>query len=83
MKAPEGAWMTRDGDVIEIGCHSGFKTWTLKCDENKWIGVLGYCGQHSADKTPSRTNDVINTKSATVWRVSPSKEILPLPITLD
>ena len=22
MKPPDGAWMTRDGDVIEIGCNS-------------------------------------------------------------
>ena len=41
--------MTRDGDVIEIGCHSGSKTWTLRCEDNKWIGVLGYCGQGEND----------------------------------
>ena len=44
MTPPEGAWMTRDGDVIEIGCHSGSKSWTLTCEGNNWIGVLGYCG---------------------------------------
>ena len=44
MTPPEGAWMTRDGDVIEIGCHTGSKTWSLRCDSNEWIGVLGQCG---------------------------------------
>ena len=41
---PEGAWMTRDGDVIEIGCHTGSKTWSLRCVDNRWDGVLGQCG---------------------------------------
>ena len=36
--------MTRDGDVIEIGCHTGSKTWSLRCESNEWIGVLGQCG---------------------------------------
>ena len=62
--------MTRDGDVIEIGCHSGSKTWTLRCDDNKWIGVLGYCGHHSADQAPSATDDVTANDEASVWSIS-------------
>ena len=73
MSPPEGAWMTRDGDVIEIGCHSGSKTWTLRCDANKWIGVLGYCGHHRVEETPPHKNDVSKGQSAAVWRISPSK----------
>ena len=73
MSPPEGAWMTRDGDVIEIGCHSGSKTWTLRCDANKWIGVLGYCGLHSAEEAPPHENDVRKAQSVAVWRISPSK----------
>ena len=42
--SPEGAWMTRDDDVIEIGCHTGSKTWSLRCVDNQWAGVLGQCG---------------------------------------
>ena len=73
MAPPEGAWMTRDGDVIEIGCHSGSKTWTLRCDDNMWIGVLGYCGHHRVEETPPHKNDVSKGQSAAVWRISPSK----------
>ena len=41
---PDGAWMTRDGDVMELGCHSGAKTWILKCEESQWVGAIGQCG---------------------------------------
>ena len=44
MSPPNGAWTTRDGDIMEIGCHSGAKSWTLTCVENQWIGAVGYCG---------------------------------------
>ena len=45
MTPPDGAWMTRDGDVIEIGCHSGSKTWSLRCESNAWVGSVGLCGK--------------------------------------
>ena len=45
MTPPDGAWMTRDGDVIEIGCHSGSKTWRLECKVNQWVGSVGICGK--------------------------------------
>ena len=44
MTPPDGAWMTRDGDVIEIGCHSGSKTWMLECKGSEWVGTIGLCG---------------------------------------
>ena len=69
MAPPEGAWMTRDGDVIEIGCHTGSKTWTLTCDANKWIGVLGYCGEDTFEE-PRNKHDVISDDDETVWSVS-------------
>ena len=45
MPPPEGAWMTRDGDIMEIGCHSGSKTWSLQCSDNQWTGAIGQCGE--------------------------------------
>ena len=45
MTPPDGAWMTRDGDVITVGCHSGSKTWELQCVEGNWLGVYGQCGK--------------------------------------
>ena len=44
MSPPDGAWMTRDDDTMEIGCHSGSKSWSLRCVDNRWQGVLGQCG---------------------------------------
>ena len=41
---PDGAWMTRDGDIMELGCHSGAKSWTMKCENNQWTGAVGQCG---------------------------------------
>ena len=65
--------MTRDGDVIEIGCHSGSKTWTLTCDANKWIGAVGYCGQYTASGSQNNPDDVkVKKTAAAVWNVSPS-----------
>ena len=48
MMPPEGAWMTRTGDVIKFGCHAGSKSWTLHCEGNQWMGVIGYCGSGKA-----------------------------------
>ena len=73
MAPPEGAWMTRDGDVIEIGCHSGSKTWTLRCDDNKWIGVLGYCGHQDSSSSPSASDGVTANDEASVLSISPGK----------
>ena len=50
MPAPDGAWITRDGDVMEIGCHSGSKTWSLKCHDNQWVGAVGQCGNVPGNK---------------------------------
>ena len=36
--------MTRDGDITELGCHSGKLTWTLECVDNQWVGAVGNCG---------------------------------------
>ena len=44
MSPPEGGWITRDSDTVEIGCHSGKKSWTLQCDASKWVGAVGSCG---------------------------------------
>ena len=44
MPPPEGAWMMRDDNVMEIGCHNGAKVWTLSCQNNQWVGAIGQCG---------------------------------------
>ena len=44
LSPPEGAWMTRDGDITELGCHSGKHTWGLQCVNDRWVGAVGYCG---------------------------------------
>ena len=41
--APEFAWHTREGDIATIGCETSDKTWHLKCEENRWVGVIGTC----------------------------------------
>ena len=45
IEPPEGAWLTRDGNNIEIGCHSGAKSWTMTCNDNQWTGSIGQCGK--------------------------------------
>ena len=47
MPPPEGAWMTRDGNLMEIGCHDGAKIWSLSCQDNQWVGAIGQCGAQS------------------------------------
>ena len=46
MPPPEGAWMTRNDDQMEIGCHSGAKVWSLTCQDNQWVGAIGQCGSN-------------------------------------
>ena len=55
---PAGAWMTRSGDVIEVGCHSGSKMWSLQCLGGQWIGAVGVCGYNDGGEAliPSETN---------------------------
>ena len=43
MTPPAGAWMTRDGDVMKVGCHTGSRSWTLRCENNHWVGAVGVC----------------------------------------
>ena len=49
MSPPAGAWMTRDGDVMEVGCHTESRSWTLRCENNQWVGAVGFCGDVSED----------------------------------
>lgn len=41
--SPPGAWSRREGDTVTIGCVSDDKTWTLKCENDRWVGVFGKC----------------------------------------
>ena len=58
MTPPDGAWMTRDGEVIEIGCHSGSKTWRLECRDNQWMGSVGFCGRRNENLPKDREQDI-------------------------
>ena len=40
---PEDAWYRRYGDTARVGCHKQNKTWVLKCNGNRWDGVVGTC----------------------------------------
>ena len=40
---PEDAWYRRYGDTARVGCHKQNKTWVLKCNDNRWAGVVGTC----------------------------------------
>ena len=44
---PGGAWITRDCDIMEIGCQSGAKAWSLEYQDNQWVGAIGQCGDDS------------------------------------
>ena len=64
--------MTRNGDVIEIGCHSGSKTWTLRCVDQSWVGAVGYCGSGLSRRDDDAA--AVNAEdSAPSMTVSPSK----------
>ena len=41
--APPGAWVRRQDNEVLIGCKQDDKTWTLKCENHRWIGVVGNC----------------------------------------
>ena len=76
MTPPDGAWMTCDGDVIEIGCHSGSKTWRLECRDNQWMGSVGFCGRRNENLPEDREQDTREdeeneVKQAQVLNVSP------------
>ena len=76
MTPPDGAWMTRDGDVIEIGCHSGWKTWRLECRENQWMGSVGFCGRRNENlpkdlEQDKRKDEENEQKQTQVLNVSP------------
>ena len=76
MTPPDGAWMTRDGDVIEIGCHSGSKTWRLECKENQWVGSIGRCSTRdtqSSDTDKKNNEHVPKPEERQVLNVSPGK----------
>ena len=49
VEAPPGGWITRSGDVMEVGCHSGSRTWQLMCVGSRWVGPVGVCGYSNGD----------------------------------
>ena len=40
---PEDTWLSRKDREAIVGCYSSRQTWTLRCIESKWIGVIGNC----------------------------------------
>ena len=43
IKVPMYAWYKREGDDATMGCENQDLTWTLKCEGNRWSGVVGNC----------------------------------------
>ena len=41
------AWHKRKGNIGIIGCNKQNKTWHLKCDGERWQGVVGSCDDSS------------------------------------
>ena len=39
----EATWVQRNGNVTTLGCRGGTHSWTLKCENNHWIGAVGSC----------------------------------------
>ena len=56
---PPGAWMTRDGDITELGCHSGKLAWTLECVGNHWVGAVGNCGEGICFNSNPKKNKIL------------------------
>ena len=69
MAPPKSTWMTREGDIMEVGCHTGSRTWTLRCENNQWIGAVGFCGETAI--SPEKNSE--SAKAAE--RISTSKHI--------
>ena len=65
MPPPEGAWMTRNGNDMEIGCHNRAKVWTLSCQNNQWVGTIGQCGVNLGSCL---------THASLMWHVSHNKK---------
>ena len=38
---PLYAWYKREGDAATIGCEYREMSWHLKCENNRWTGVVG------------------------------------------
>jgi len=38
---PRHTWMRRTGDVVEVGCPTTGKRWTLTCVGGQWDGKMG------------------------------------------
>jgi len=37
---PRHTWMRRTGDVVEVGCPTSRKRWTLTCVDGQWDGEV-------------------------------------------
>ena len=85
MSPPAGAWMTRDGDVMEVGCHTGSRSWTLRCENNQWVGAVGFCGGiplAAGEQTEDTEDhdDQISTSKCTRKRVMFATQLYPVSV---
>ena len=44
LRAPLGAWIKRDGDVMVGGCKAEERRWEVWCNGKEWVGEVGECG---------------------------------------
>ena len=49
---PDGYWVSRRGDVAEIGCQNSERFWMLECEGNDWIGQYDNCSLEGIQSFP-------------------------------
>ncbi|ELU03343.1 hypothetical protein CAPTEDRAFT_212827, partial [Capitella teleta] len=49
MAAPTHAWVSREGDMVTIGCYHSEYEWKMSCIGSKWIGPQSNCTDKKQD----------------------------------
>ena len=42
---PAHTWLRRTGDQLVVGCDVIKQQWHLRCESDRWVGVIGNCSQ--------------------------------------
>ena len=45
---PEDAWLRRSNLEAVVRCYSSRQSWTMRCVDNVWVGVIGNCTRGKA-----------------------------------
>ena len=51
---PPHTWLRRTGDQLVVGCDVIKQQWHLRCEKDRWVGVIGNCSQRSSNYTGYR-----------------------------